>query len=141
MKINSGFVAGTLVHTDKGLVAIQDIKAGDKVLSKAADGSGELVYKVISKTIVTEKVPVFLLQFNHYINPELSAIERINLRIELDDNDLPAPLFVTANHPFWTTNQGWLKAEYLTPQGTMVANDGKKFVSRIGGASMVNTKV
>lgn len=31
--LQSGFVAGTLVHTDKGLVPIQDIKVGDRVLS------------------------------------------------------------------------------------------------------------
>ena len=30
---NTGFVGGTLVHTDKGLIPIQDIKVGDKVLS------------------------------------------------------------------------------------------------------------
>jgi hypothetical protein len=28
--LQSGFVAGTLVHTDKGLVLIQDIKVGDR---------------------------------------------------------------------------------------------------------------
>ena len=30
----SGFTAGTLVHTDKGLVPIDQLKIGDKVLSK-----------------------------------------------------------------------------------------------------------
>lgn len=30
----SGFVAGTLVHTDRGLVPVQDIKVGDMVLSR-----------------------------------------------------------------------------------------------------------
>ena len=30
----TGFVAGTLVHTDKGLVPIQEIKVGDWVLSR-----------------------------------------------------------------------------------------------------------
>ena len=32
--MSSGFVAGTLVHTDKGLVPIQNLKVGDLVLSK-----------------------------------------------------------------------------------------------------------
>ena len=31
---DSGFVAGTLVHTDKGLVPIQELKIGDKIISK-----------------------------------------------------------------------------------------------------------
>lgn len=34
----SGFVAGTLVHTDKGLVPIEQIKVGDMVLSKHQSG-------------------------------------------------------------------------------------------------------
>lgn len=44
---NTGFAAGTLVHTDKGLVPIQDIKVGDlilskPVLSKPEDGSSDI---------------------------------------------------------------------------------------------------
>ena len=31
--MSSGFVAGTLVHTDKGLMPIQNLKVGDLVLS------------------------------------------------------------------------------------------------------------
>ncbi|MFP3354952.1 Hint domain-containing protein, partial [Pseudoalteromonas sp. SIMBA_153] len=48
---NKGFVAGTLVHTDKGLVPIQELKIGDKVLSKDESGKGELVYKPVLRTI------------------------------------------------------------------------------------------
>ncbi|WOE40423.1 hypothetical protein [Acinetobacter chinensis] len=60
MKINSGFVAGTLVHTDKGLMPIKDIKVGDMVLSLDQNNpDGELVYKPVMRTIVTENVPVF----------------------------------------------------------------------------------
>ena len=33
---NSGFVAGTLIHTDKGLVPIQDIKVGDYFIKACA---------------------------------------------------------------------------------------------------------
>ena len=56
---NTGFVAGTLVHTDKGLVPIQDIKVGDLVLSKPVlskpeDGSGDIEYKPVVKTFVHE---------------------------------------------------------------------------------------
>ena len=38
MKQAQGFVAGTLVHTDKGLVPIEQIKVGDMVLSKHENG-------------------------------------------------------------------------------------------------------
>ncbi len=47
IQMNSGFVAGTLVHTDKGLVPIQDIKVGDRVLSKDENGEGETEYKKV----------------------------------------------------------------------------------------------
>ena len=46
----SGFVGGTLVHTEEGLVPIEQLKIGDKVLSKAANGLGELIYKAVMNT-------------------------------------------------------------------------------------------
>lgn len=60
----SGFVGGTLVHTDKGLIPIKDIKVGDMVLSRDQhNAEGELVYKPVLRTIVTEDVPVFFATF------------------------------------------------------------------------------
>lgn len=50
-----GFCAGTLVHTDKGLVPIPDIKIGDLVLSMPEDGSTE--EKVYKRVIRTFKSP------------------------------------------------------------------------------------
>lgn len=38
---NLGFVAGTLIHTDKGLVPIEQIKVGDMVLSMPENGRPE----------------------------------------------------------------------------------------------------
>ena len=55
----SGFVAGALVHTDKGLVPIEQLKVGDKVLSKHESGQGELAYKAITRTFKSpEKQPL-----------------------------------------------------------------------------------
>ncbi|MFW1745230.1 Hint domain-containing protein [Acinetobacter guillouiae] len=127
------FAAGTLVHTEQGLIAIEQLKIGDKVLSKAADGSGELVYKRIRKTMTTDNVPIFLMEFEPYVNPTLPMSDRINLRRALKKQMKPEPLFVTANHPFCTTNHGWLKAEQLTTQDPMMTREGQKFVSRRGG--------
>ena len=45
-----GFVAGTLVHTDKGLVPIEQIKVGDRVLSKHENGEGGVAYKRVAST-------------------------------------------------------------------------------------------
>lgn len=48
-----GFVAGTPVWTERGLVPIEQIKVGDKVLSKC-DSTGEVAYKPVVRTFVTE---------------------------------------------------------------------------------------
>ena len=59
----SGFVAGTLVHTDKGLVPIDQIKVGDLVLSKPdRDPNATNVYKRVASTLKSsEKKRVQLL--------------------------------------------------------------------------------
>lgn len=71
----SGFVGGTLVHTEKGLVPIEQLKIGDKVLSKAADGLGELVYKAVTNTMVTQSVLVNLLELSIAIDSSLPMKE------------------------------------------------------------------
>lgn len=133
MHKKSGCVAGTLVHTEQGLVAIEQLKVGDKVLSKVTNGSDELVYKAVSRTMITDNVPVFLIEFEPYVDPTLSISERINLRRALRKQLQLTPLFITANHPFWTTNHGWLKAEQLTTQDPIMTREGQKFVSQRGG--------
>lgn len=90
---NAGFVAGTLVHTDKGLVPIQELKIGDKVLSKDESGEGELVYKPVIRTIKSATKQKII-----------SPVEGV---------------YCTDNHPFWTHVSGEDKprqvaAEFVT---------------------------
>ena len=60
----TGFVAGTLVHTEKGLVPIQNIKIGDRVLSKLDD---KLVYKIVENLKEsTDKKEIYLLMKQYY---------------------------------------------------------------------------
>lgn len=49
----SGFIVGTLVHTDKGLVPIEQIKVGDMVLSQL-EQTGEKTYKRVVNTFAFE---------------------------------------------------------------------------------------
>ena len=50
-KQNKGFVAGTLIHTDKGLLPIEQLKAGDRVLSKPEnDPNAPNEYKIVIHT-------------------------------------------------------------------------------------------
>ncbi len=89
----SGFVAGTLVHTDKGLAPIEQMKVGDMVLSKHESGDGEQAYKRVTKTFKSrEKPPIVRVHFNRGI--------AYNTNMNL---------FCTANHPFWcVVRQQWL---------------------------------
>jgi hypothetical protein len=91
----SGFVAGTLVHTDKGFVPIEQLKVGDWVLSKHESGQGEQAYKRITKTFKSqEKLPVVVVPFGK----SMASYDTMHL-------------FCTANHPLWCPKrQQWLAA-------------------------------
>ncbi|MED6317855.1 MAG: hypothetical protein VYA60_11565, partial [Pseudomonadota bacterium] len=57
----SGFVGGTLVHTNRGLVPIKDIKVGDMVLSRDQhNAEGELgcvdIYRIIDNHSVMTRL-------------------------------------------------------------------------------------
>lgn len=84
-----GFAAGTLVHTDRGLVPIQNIRIGDMVLSRHKIDDKKLVYKRVTKTFITENQPIWTM-----------------IACGLFDKDkdvygVEEFIFTTANHPFW----------------------------------------
>jgi len=112
---NTGFVAGTLVHTDKGLVPIQDIKVGDlilskPVLSKPEDGSGDIEYKPVVKTFVHEDKEMWIMRLeknntspyrlkpgdeNFDVQNYLLADKKIQSASRFSD------FLATPNHPVW----------------------------------------
>jgi len=49
----TGFVAGTLVHTERGLVPIQEIKVGDRVLSRPENRGCDVPteYKIVENIL------------------------------------------------------------------------------------------
>jgi hypothetical protein len=67
--MDSGFVAGTLVHTDKGLVPIEQIKVGDLVLSKPENGEGELAYKSVVNVSNIADAIILGVQYANILNP------------------------------------------------------------------------
>ncbi|MGP5209401.1 hypothetical protein ACTXJ5_01280 [Psychrobacter alimentarius] len=95
---SSGFVAGTLVHTDKGLVPIQDTKLGDMVLSASAnaipssDKKLETAYKPITQVFKSAEKKPLLTPLGH------------------------PSILCTANHLFWTKEKGWIRADDLNYQ-------------------------
>jgi hypothetical protein len=90
------FVAGTLVHTNKGLVPIEQIKVGDLVLSKPESGEGEVGYKPVVETFVHQD----------------KEIARIDYKLD-NDSYTSYPLHATWDHPFWVAGEGWTAAARL----------------------------
>lgn len=91
------FPKGTLVHTQNGLVPIEQIKVGDMVLSKHESGEGEQAYKPVTR--VFEHGPTRVIKLSY-----------------LEDVEKPSfggRVFTTLNHPFWVDGKGWTEARLL----------------------------
>ncbi len=87
----SCFGAGTPVWTEQGLVAIEKIAVGDRVLSKDIE-TGALAYRPVLKTTVRPP-------------NQLTALR-------LTDETIVC----TSGHLFWSSGKGWIKARDLTSQ-------------------------
>lgn len=75
MSNQNGFVAGTLVHTDQGLVPIQELKIGDRVLSRAEnDPDAPNEYKCVTKVMSFEDSTIIQLPYLQESSPELINI-------------------------------------------------------------------
>ena len=119
---NTGFASGTLVHTDKGLVPIQDIKVGDliltkPVLSKFESGRGDIEYQPVISTFTSPK------------KERIFKVEYFNETVAKQGEKGRNYIFCTSNHPFWVTRQPedkegeWLSAECL-PSGYLTSAHG-----------------
>lgn len=107
-----GFAAGTLIHTDKGLVPIQNLKVGDKVLSKSENNPNDkLSYQKITETHKFENKSIHLLRL-----------------VESSQNDISTTLeiFATPNHPFWKVEIGWTRADLLRHGDEVILSNGNK---------------
>lgn len=84
----SCFLAGTLVWTETGPVAIEDVRPGDRVLSQDPE-SGELTHQIVLGTTIRPPSPT--------------------LRIQFADEQIEA----TLGHPIWVVGHGWRMAKEL----------------------------
>ena len=94
------FVAGTMVVTAVGGVAIEDIVAGDLVLSCDPE-TGDVTYKRVLKT---------------YINETDTLVH-----VTTDDDTIVS----TSTHPFYVSDKGWVKAGNLKPGDKLVDKNGE----------------
>jgi hypothetical protein len=102
--MNSGFVAGTLIHTQTGLKPIEQIQVGDFVLSHTEHQSPprhlrqehEYTYRQVTQTFVTE-------------DRSLSKFIIANLVTGNKET-----FWVTANHPIYCEDRGgWIPVSDL----------------------------
>ena len=90
------FVAGTFIHTQMGLVPIEEMKPGMLVLSKDLE-TGETEYKPVVRT-------------SYNTADKLAVITAGNGAI----------IESTPSHPFYDIHSGWMKAEDLTASNQVV---------------------
>ena len=96
------FVAGTLVLTASGLIAIENIKPGDLVYA-ANEDSLEVSLKPVIQTFVRETSSL------------------IHITIEGDE------IISTFDHPYYVLGKGFVSAEKLWIGAELIDNNGKKF--------------
>jgi RHS repeat-associated protein len=89
----SCFVAGTLVSTSEGLKPIEEVREGDQVLSRDPS-TGQIDWRPVVRTIVTPGALVL----------EVTLVAEDGTRERLG---------VTADHPFWVEDKGWVEAKDL----------------------------
>ncbi|MGG1878484.1 polymorphic toxin-type HINT domain-containing protein [Paenibacillus cisolokensis] len=96
------FAAGTIIETQDGPKAIEDIEVGDYVLAQS-DVTGELAYKPVEETFyrVTEET----------------------YHIQVEDTTI----VTTAEHPFWVVGQGWVEARELKAGDQLVNDEGTEY--------------
>jgi hypothetical protein len=87
----SCFAAGTPVWTDRGIVPIEQIAVGDRVLAKDVE-TGELSLKPVLKATVRPP--------------------RMLTNVRFGDETIVC----TGGHRFWNSGSGWIKARDLAPQ-------------------------
>lgn len=102
----SCLVAGTPVWTEKGFIAIEKIRVGDRVLAKDIT-TGELAYKPVLKTTEREPTPVH----NFTVNDET--------------------ITSSLGHHFWVSGNGWTKTRELAANQPLHTATGTKRIASI----------
>jgi predicted RNA binding protein YcfA (HicA-like mRNA interferase family) len=96
------FIAGTLIETDKGKKAIENIEAGDYVYAMNPD-SNEIALKKVVQTLCRKT--------------------NILCHVHFDDQEI----VTTPEHPFWIKNFGWKNAKDLTYEDVLISQTGETF--------------
>jgi hypothetical protein len=111
--VNGCFIAGTLVHTREGMKPIEEIQAGDYVLSAPENGEGEKTYKRVLNTFAYDDKEIWVVKIRNW-DPDALGIKNKQIR----------HIYCTGNHPFWVESEGWTAAEHLRHDRRLRLSDG-----------------
>jgi len=131
-----GFIAGTRVHTERGLVAIEDIAIGDRILSRSQEARWRPLERMWNAFACREGTP----------RPEASGVltlkrvvrtfvhrERPIRQVSYSREDQPShvvSLFGTDFHQIWVEGAGWTAAGHLEAGQCLQLADGTRGVVR-----------
>lgn len=108
-----GFPAGTRITTDKGIVPIEQIKVGDKVLSMPESGEGESIFKPVVRTMTHKDKELWQLTYVEIkSDTDLSRLTLSKLK-QMARRDKFTSIKATPNHPFWVEGVGWTRLDHL----------------------------
>jgi hypothetical protein len=100
------------VHTDQGLVPIEKVRVGTRVLSQPEEG-GEQDYRAVINTMA-------------HLDQQVYAVQ-----VKVDGADTLTTLIATPNHPFWVESPlvdgaHWMATECLQSDFVLQLADGRK---------------
>ncbi len=99
------FEAQTEVWTARGMVAIEHIQVGDKVLA-VNEETGEVEERTVTKTYRRENAPILEVVVFHFTEGTESELR------------------TTEEHPFWVQGKGWVRADQLRVGDELHAQGG-----------------
>jgi hypothetical protein len=105
-------VAGTKVWTSTGLVPIERLTVGDRVLARD-DETGTLSYRLVIRPTVRPASPT------------------VEIRLQGD------VIRASGGHPFWVAGEGWVRARDLTPEMRLQTTSGSVAVLSVTDSTVV----
>lgn len=107
--VSAGFVEGTLIWTSTGLVPIDDIKPGDKVLAYSQHKDEQHYKRVVNAVMRVDE----LIWHLSYYDPR--------------ENDIRY-LYAAGDHPFWVKDAGWAPLIKIKAGQSLEFQDGTEAV-------------
>ncbi len=128
------FVAGTPIQTEQGWKPIEQIRPGDKVLSRN-QRTGEVAVRRVLSTEVTHPTTLHHVQYRTGNSRRAHAVGAVATVAASDDESgeppsLGAELICTAEHPFFAMNRG-----NFVPAGSLRIGD--ELLTADGGMAIV----